>query len=108
MSGDGGGLAVPVNKQRRTSIWDVRRPHHVSNLFHGLQVGTESAVHREDLAIDYGSNGKAVEAVREHLPELDIVTALACIFRDGRQPNPHLVSVRRWTSGTNKKDIHSS
>jgi hypothetical protein len=54
--------------QRRTSIWDVRRPHHASNLFHGLQIGTEPAVHREDLSVDYGGDGKAIEAIRKRLP----------------------------------------
>jgi len=34
-------------------------------------------VHAEDLLIDDGSNGEAVEAVREGLPELDVVPPLA-------------------------------
>jgi hypothetical protein len=36
-------------------------------------------VHGEDLLIDDGGNGKAVEAVGESLPKLDVVSALALI-----------------------------
>jgi hypothetical protein len=36
-------------------------------------------VHGEDLLVNDGSNGKAVEAVGESLPELDVVSALALI-----------------------------
>jgi hypothetical protein len=36
-------------------------------------------VHGEDLLINDGSNGKAVEAIGESLPELDVVPALALI-----------------------------
>jgi len=46
-------------------------------------------VHREDLLVDDGRDGQAVEAVRECLPQLDVVTPLALIVEavdtvDGR------------------------
>ena len=36
-------------------------------------------MHGEDLLIDDGSDGQAVEAVGERLPQLDIVSALALV-----------------------------
>lgn len=36
-------------------------------------------MHGEDLLVDDGGNGQAVEAVGERLPQLDVVTALALI-----------------------------
>jgi hypothetical protein len=35
-------------------------------------------MHAEDLFIDDGRDGKAVEAIRERLPQLNIVASLAC------------------------------
>jgi hypothetical protein len=36
-------------------------------------------VHREDLLVDDGSDGQAVEAVGECLPQLDVVSSLALV-----------------------------
>lgn len=36
-------------------------------------------MHSEDLLVNDGSNGQAVEAVGERLPQLDIVSALALV-----------------------------
>ena len=36
-------------------------------------------MHGENLLVDDGRDGQAVEAVRERLPELDVVSALACL-----------------------------
>ncbi len=38
-------------------------------------------MHGEDLLVDDGSNWKAVEAVSEGLPQLDVVTALALVVK---------------------------
>jgi len=35
-------------------------------------------VHAENLLVDDGGNGQAVEAVSEGLPQLDVVPPLAC------------------------------
>lgn len=37
-------------------------------------------MHREDLLINDSGDGKAVEAISERLPELDVVSALALII----------------------------
>ena len=36
-------------------------------------------VHTEDLLVDHGGHGKTVEAVRESLPKLDVVSSLALV-----------------------------
>ena len=38
-------------------------------------------MHTEDLLIDNGSNGQAVEAIREGLPQFDVVASLALIIK---------------------------
>lgn len=53
--------------------------HHTANLLHRVQVGTEAAVHREDLLVNDGCDGQAVEAVRKCLPQFDVVTTLAFV-----------------------------
>lgn len=57
----------------------ISRTHDTADLFHRVQVGTETTVHGEDLLIDNGRNGQAVEAIGECLPELDVVPPLALI-----------------------------
>ena len=37
-------------------------------------------MHRENLLVNYGSNGQAIEAVGKCLPELDVVSSLALII----------------------------
>ena len=49
----------------------------------------ERTVHAEDLLVDDGGNGQAVEAVGERLPQLDVVPPLALVVKavnavDGR------------------------
>lgn len=53
--------------------------HDTADLLHGVQVGTQTAVHGEDLLVNDGCDGQAVEAVRKCLPQLDVVPALALI-----------------------------
>ena len=38
-------------------------------------------MHGEDLLVDYGSNGKAIEAVCKCLPKFDIVSAFALVIK---------------------------
>ncbi len=42
-----------------------------------MQVWRKSTVAAEDLLVDDGGNGEAVETLRERLPELDIVASFA-------------------------------
>lgn len=57
----------------------VSGPHDPTDLLHRVQVGTEATVHSEDLLVDDGGDGQAVEAVGEGLPQLDVVATLALI-----------------------------
>jgi hypothetical protein len=62
---------------RRTHVgWT----HDAADLLHGVEVRTQAAVHGEDLLVDDGGNGQAVEAVGERLPQLDVVAALALVI----------------------------
>ena len=38
----------------------------------------ETAVHGENLLVNDGSDGKTVEAIGKSLPQLDVITSLAC------------------------------
>lgn len=49
------------------------------DLFQIGELRTQAAVHADDFFVDDGAHRQAVEAVREGLPELDVVAALACI-----------------------------
>jgi hypothetical protein len=54
--------------------------HNPADLLHRVQVGAETSVHGENLLVNDGRDGKAVEAVGESLPQLDVVTALALVI----------------------------
>jgi len=53
--------------------------HDAPDLLHGVQVWAETTVHGEDLLVDDSGDGETVEAVRECLPQLDVVAALALV-----------------------------
>lgn len=53
--------------------------HDSADLLHRVEVRAQASVHGEDLLVDDGGNGKAVEAVGERLPELDVITTLALV-----------------------------
>ena len=63
---------------RLTRIWNVCGAHNASDLFHGLQIRTETSVTAEDLLVDDGRDGQTVETVGKRLPEFDVVAAFAC------------------------------
>ena len=57
-------------------------------------LGTDqTAMHGEDLLIDDSSYGQAVEAVRERLPQLDIIASFAY-----RWESVHTVTESPWHS----------
>ena len=63
--------------------------HDTADLFHRVEVRTQTAVHCENLFVNNCCNGEAVEAICERLPELDIVPSLAFVVEtidtiDGR------------------------
>jgi hypothetical protein len=55
--------------------------HHPANLLHGVKIWAEATVHGENLLVNDGSNRQAIEAVRECLPELDVVSTLALVVK---------------------------
>lgn len=57
----------------------VSWPHDPADLLHRVQIRTQATVHGEDLLINDGSDWQAVEAVRERLPQLDVVPTLALV-----------------------------
>lgn len=61
----------------RTGIGHICGSHHPPYLLHRLQVRTQSSMHRENLLVDDGSDGQAVETIGERLPQLDVVPPLA-------------------------------
>jgi hypothetical protein len=69
----------PKEIAKKTAVGDISRTHHPADLLHRVKVGAETAVHCEDLLVNDGSNGKAVEAVRKCLPKLDVVSTLALV-----------------------------
>lgn len=67
----------------------VGRAHDTPNLLHRVKVGAQTAVHGEDLLVNDGGNGQAVEAIGKSLPQFDVVASLALIVEavdavDGR------------------------
>jgi hypothetical protein len=63
---------------RLTSVGNVGGSHHSPDLLHALKVWAQATVHGEDLFVDDGGDGQAVEAVCKGLPELNVVSPLAC------------------------------
>jgi hypothetical protein len=52
-------------------------------------------MHREDLLVDDGRNRQAVEAVGERLPELDVVSPLACVNKYDSSSHPSVRPVAK-------------
>lgn len=69
----------PQEITQKTTVRDVSWSHDTADLLHRVQVRAETAVHGEDLLVNDGCDGQAVEAVRKCLPQLDVVSALALI-----------------------------
>lgn len=69
----------PEEIAKQTAVRDISRAHDTSDLLHRVQVRAETTVHGEDLLVDNSGDRKAVEAVSECLPELDVVSALALV-----------------------------
>ena len=69
----------PKQITEQSSVRHVRRADNTTDLIHVLQIGGQTSMHAENLLINDGSNGEAVEAVRKRLPELHVVATLALI-----------------------------
>ena len=68
----------PQEVTQETGVRHVGWAHNALNLVHRRQLGGEPAVHAKDLLVDDGCDRKAVKAVRERLPELNVVAAFTC------------------------------
>jgi len=71
----------PQQVAQEPRVGNIRRPHDALDLLHVLQLGAESAVHAENLFVDDGGHGQAVEAVGERLPQLDVVAPFALVVK---------------------------
>ena len=69
----------PEQVAEEACVGDICGSHNTLDLLERAELRAQSAVHAEDLLVDDGCNGQAVEAVGEGLPELDVVAALALI-----------------------------
>jgi hypothetical protein len=58
----------PKKVTKETLIGDIGRSLNSSNLFHGMQVRTESSMTTEDLFINNGSHRQTIETVCESFP----------------------------------------
>ena len=47
----------PQKVAKKTLIWDVCGPHDPANLFHALEIGTETAVTTKDFLVNNGRHG---------------------------------------------------
>lgn len=63
---------------KRTSVRHIRGSHHPPYLLHGLEIGTKTSVHSEDLFINDSGYWETIKAIRKRLPQLDIVAPFAC------------------------------
>jgi hypothetical protein len=61
-----------------TSVGNVGGPHDSPDLLHALEVWAQATMHGEDLFVDDSGDGQTVEAVCKGLPELNVVSPLAC------------------------------
>jgi hypothetical protein len=65
--------------EQRTSVRHIRGSVDAADLFHAAQLRAEPSVHAEDLVVHERRDGQAVERVREHFPQLDVVAPLALV-----------------------------
>ena len=90
----------PQQVAQKPRVGNIRRPHDALDLLHVLQLGAEAAVHAENLLVDDGGHGQAVEAVGERFPQLDVVAPFALVVK--------ACSARkrgRWESEAKKRDM---
>ncbi len=69
----------PEEVAEDTRVGNVSGTGETTHLVHGVVLRGETTVDAEDLLVNNGSNGEAVETVSECLPELDVVATLALV-----------------------------
>ncbi|GBE58997.1 ABC1 family protein, putative [Babesia ovata] len=80
---------TPKKVAEKAGVRHVSWSRNLPDLVHGVQLRRETAVHAKYLIVNDRSHRQAVEAVREHLPKLHAVAALALVVKsvdavDGR------------------------
>lgn len=67
-----------LTKDSSTCVWNFDGPHDPVDLIQVGELRTQPSVHADDLFIDESQNRKAVEAIGEGFPELNVISSLAC------------------------------
>jgi hypothetical protein len=57
----------------------ISRAHNPADLLHRVEIRAQTTVHGEDLLVNDSGDRKAVEAVGESLPQLDVIATLALV-----------------------------
>lgn len=70
----------PEKIAQETAVRNISWAHNTADLLHRVQVRAQTPMHSEDLLVNDCSNRKAVEAIGECLPELDVIPPLALII----------------------------
>mmetsp|Transcript_25476 Transcript_25476/g.51803 ORF Transcript_25476/g.51803 Transcript_25476/m.51803 type:complete len:309 (-) Transcript_25476:121-1047(-) len=88
-SADVGVGVSPENIAQKACVRNIRGAQDTPDLLHAVQVWGEPAMYAEDLVVDDGRDGKAVENHVEGLPKLQAVAPLALVIEpidsiDGR------------------------
>lgn len=66
---------------RKAGCTHISRAHNPADLLHRVEIRAQTTVHGEDLLVNDGSDRKAVEAVGESLPQLDVIATLALVVK---------------------------
>ncbi len=69
----------PEQIAKQASVGYVSGTHDVLDLVQVFKLGTQTAVHAENLLVDKSSNGQAIKHVAENAPESDRVATLALV-----------------------------
>jgi hypothetical protein len=70
---------TPEEVAEESGVWNVGGPHDALDLFEGVEFRGKSSMHAENLFVNKGGNGQAVETVGEGLPDTDVVASLALV-----------------------------
>ena len=71
---------TPEEITQDTRVGDISRAHDAADLLHGVVFGRKSSVHAKDLLVNDSGDGKAVKAISESLPKLNVVSSLTLII----------------------------
>jgi len=71
----------PEKVAQKSGIGHVSRTHNALDLIETRELRAEAAVHAENLLVDHGGTGQAVEAVRKRLPELNPKPTFAFVVK---------------------------